>query len=138
MHFLTETSGAPLGNPLPASWIFNRIEQWANRFPDRFAFALDDQHSVREYRYTDVLDEANAIAAGLIAKGIQPGDRIGILMEIIPQWVFVLLGAMRMGAVTVPLATLLPESHLNRIVEHSGCRIIFADEANLDAARNVA
>src|ERR1043165_3258740 len=98
MHFLTEISGPPLGDPLPGSWIFDRIEQWANRFPDRFAFALDDQNTVTEFRYIDVLDESNAIAAGLVAKGVQVGDRVGILMENTPQWVFVLLGAMRMGA----------------------------------------
>src|ERR1041385_1439337 len=137
MHFLTEISGPPV-DPLPPSWIFDRIEQWANLFPDRFAFAFDDQNSVREYRYADVVSETNAIAAGLVRKGIQPGERIGILMENIPEWAFVLLGAMRMGAITVPLATLLPESHLSRIVEHSDCRMIFADDANLETARKVA
>jgi long-chain acyl-CoA synthetase len=134
MHFLTETSGPPLRAPLPASWMFDKLEEWATRFPDRFAFALDDQGSVREYRYADVLAEANAVAAGLVAAGVLPGDRVGILMENIPQWAFVLLGAMRMGAVTVPLATALPETHLERIVVHSGCRMIFADDANLETA----
>src|SRR5262245_46301653 len=135
MHFRTETSGPPWAESLPSSWIFDRIEQWAARFPDRFAFALDDQQTVREYGYSDVRSESAAVAAGLAARGIDPGDRVGILMENIPEWVFVLLGAMRLGAVTVPLATLLPESHLDRIVEHAGCRIIFADETNLETAR---
>ncbi len=138
MHFRTEISGPPWEESLPPSWIFDRIEQWAARFPDRFAFALDDQQTVREYRYADVLSESDAIAAGLASHGINPGDRVGILMENIPQWVFVLLGAMRRGAVTVPLATLLPESHLDRIVQHAECRMIFADETNLETARNVA
>jgi long-chain acyl-CoA synthetase len=138
MQFLTEVSGPPVGEALPASWIFDRIEEWADRFPDRFAFALDDQTSVRQFRYRDVLDEAGGIAAGLAARGMRPGDRIGILMENIPEWVFAFLGAMRFGATTVPLATTLPESHLIRILKHSECRLIFADAHNLEKARNIA
>ena len=59
-------------------------------------------------------------------------------MENIPQWVFVLLGAMRLGAVAVPLATTLPESSVHLIAEHSGCVAIFADETNFEKASNVA
>jgi long-chain acyl-CoA synthetase len=138
MEFLTEVSGLPVQDEPAASWIFDRIEEWAKRFPDRFAFALDDQANIREFRYVDVLNEANGIAAGLAARGVQPGDRIGILMENIPQWVFIFLGAMRFGAITVPLATTLPEAHLANILNHSRCRLIFADEPNLETACNIA
>lgn len=137
-EFQTEVSGPPLTDTPPASWIFDRLEEWTQRFPNRFAFALDRQDSVREYRYADVVEQANAIARGLLANGIKPGDRIGILMENIPEWVFILLGAMRAGIVTVPLATLLPESHLIHIAEHAECRLIFADETNIEKARAVA
>ena len=119
MKHLTEAEGPPL-TELPApSWIFDRIEEWAGRFPRRFAFAIDRQDHVDEYTYTDVLKQADAFAAELAALGIKPGDRIGILMENIPEWVFVLLGAMRFGAVTVPFPTTLPEPHLVRIAQHA-------------------
>src|SRR5947208_3003640 len=107
MQFQTEVSGPPITDVPPASWIFDQLDEWIKRFPDRFAFALDQQANTREYSYADVLIESSAIAAGLIAEGVQGGDRIGILMENIPEWVFVLLGVMRTGAVTVPLATTL-------------------------------
>src|SRR5262249_18201170 len=58
-------------------------------------------------------------------------------MENIPQWVFVLLGAMRMGAVTVPLATTLPENSLRLIAQHAGCKTIVADEQNWEKADRV-
>src|SRR5205085_9628488 len=58
--------------------------------------------------------------------------------DLIPQWVFVLLGAMRIGVITVPLATTLPESSLRLIAEHAACRVIFADETNWDKAKAVA
>src|SRR5438132_1737504 len=45
---------------------------------------------------------------------------------------------MRIGAVTVPLATTLPENSLELITHHAGCKIIFADEQNWEKARGVA
>src|SRR5262249_41407928 len=104
----------------------------------QFAFAADHQDRVDEYRFADVLAQSNAIAAELGRLGIKGGDRVGILMENIPQWVFVLLGSMRIGAVTVPLATTLPENSLDLIAHHAGCKIIFADEQNWEKARSVA
>jgi long-chain acyl-CoA synthetase len=137
MTFLTEISGPPVTDVLPPLWMFEQIESWAKRAPDRSAFVLDHQDRVEEYRYGEVLDHAGAIAAAMIEKGIQRGDRIGILMENTPQWVFVLLGAMRIGAVTVPLATTLPEDAIERITNHAGCKLIFADDANRDKATKV-
>src|SRR5881296_4275362 len=138
MGFLTEISGPPVPAELPARWIFDRLEEWAEQSPNRLAFAIDRRDGVEEHRYADVLDHVNAIVIELQQLGIERGDKVGILMENIPQWVFVLLGAMRLGAVTVPLATTLPESTIHRFAEHAGCRILFADEPNLAKATAVA
>jgi long-chain acyl-CoA synthetase len=138
MTFLTEVSGPPVTDVLPPQWLFDQIEQWAKHAPDRPAFVLDGQGRVEEYRYSEVLDRAGAMGDEMVARGMQRGDRIGILMENTPQWVFVLLGALRIGAITVPLATTLPEDSIERIAEHAGCKLIFADEANWKKAKKVA
>jgi long-chain acyl-CoA synthetase len=135
MSTLTEVTGPPVTEQLPPTWIFDRIEEWAKRVPDRFAFAVDHEDRFEEYGYLDVLRHADAVAETLAAKGIQPNDRIGILMENIPQWVFVLLGAMRFGAVTVPLATTLPEDALRNVIRHSGAKLVFSDAPNIEKAR---
>ena len=138
MGFLAEASGPPIIETPSPGWIFERIEEWDRRFPNRFAFAIDQQDRVEEYGYADVLAYANEIATLLEEKGAKPGDRVGILMENVPQWVFVLLGAMRLGAVAVPLATTLPESSVQIVAEHAGCIAIFADPSNFDKASSVA
>jgi len=43
MGFLTEVSGPPVTDTPSARWIFERIEEWAARSPDRLAFAVDHQ-----------------------------------------------------------------------------------------------
>src|SRR5438552_529058 len=138
MGFLTEVSGPPITDTLPAHWIFSRIEEWSKRTPNQLAFAADHENRVEEYRYGEVLGQVNAIAAGLEARGVQRGDRVGILMENIPQWVFVFLGAMRIGAITVPLPTTLPENSIRLIAEHAACRVIFADDSNWEKAKAVS
>jgi long-chain acyl-CoA synthetase len=138
MAFLTEVSGPPVTDTPPPLWIFDQIAEWAKRAPDRLAFILDHQDRTEEYRYSEVLDRASEVTSELAARGIQRGDRIGIVMENTPQWVFVLLGAMRAGVITVPLATTLPEQSLKLIAQHAGCRLIFADEPNLEKAGAVA
>lgn len=138
MSFLTEISGPPVTETLPPFWMFEQIEAWAKRAPDRFAFVLDHQDRIEQYRYAEVLEHAAGMGSLLTERGFQRGDRIGILMENTPQWVFVLLGALQMGIVTVPLATTLPEDAIERIVRHSGCRVIFADEPNWEKGSNVA
>src|SRR5438552_17805362 len=134
MGFLTEISGPPVTADLPARWIFDRLEEWAQQFPNQLAFAIDRRDGVEEHRYADVLDHVNAIVIDFQQHGIERGDKVGILMENIPQWVFVLLGAMKMGAVTVPLATTLPENSLRLIARHAGCKTIVADEQNWETA----
>src|SRR6266581_7503231 len=138
MGFLTEISGPPVTADLPARWVFDRLEEWAARFPNQLAFAVDRRDGVEEHRYADVLDHVNAFVMDFQHHGIQRGDKVGILMENIPQWVFVLLGAMRMGAVTVPLPTTLPENSVRLLVEHAECKLIVADEQNWGKATQVA
>src|SRR6266446_7482526 len=138
MSFLTEVSGPPITDVPPPGWIFDRIEEWAKSSPNKFAFATDHQNKVEEYRYADVIEQSDGIAAVLAGKSIRRGDRIGILMENVPQWVFVLLGAMRIGAVTVPLPTTLPEHSLRLLVEHAECKLIVAHEQNWEKGSQVA
>ncbi len=137
MGRLSEVSGPPVESVSSPRWIFERIEEWATRFPDRFAFAVDHDGRIEKYGYADVLAEADTIATGLTAIGIQAGDRVAILMENIPQWVFALLGAMRLGVITVPLPTTLPETSLRIIVQHSECKMVFFDPQNEAKARTL-
>src|SRR5215468_3944152 len=138
MGFLTEVSGPPVTDKLPPGWIFDQIEDWTRRVPDRVAFVLDAPDRSEKYRYSDVLMQSAAVATELESSGIHHGDRVGIVMENTPQWVFVLLGAMQIGAVTVPLATTLPQHSIELIAAHAGCRMIFADDTNWQKAAEVA
>src|SRR5262245_38603773 len=138
MSLMAEVSGPPLTQTSSERWIFDKLEEWARVAPEQRAFIVDHADRIEEYRYADVFRLMKSIAAALDKIGIRRRDRVGILMENIPQWVFALLGTMRVGAIATPLATALPENALLRILEHSGCRLIFADGPNAEKACNAA
>jgi len=136
MSVLTEISGPPADATVSGRWIFDRLQEWAKQGPQRPAFVLDHADRLEEYTYADVLRFTDRIAAVLEARGIHRGDRVGILMENVPHWVFALLGILRIGGVAVPLAPALPENSVQRLCSHAECRLVFSDAQNLEKARS--
>ena len=56
-----------------------------------------------ELTYAELRTRVAATAAGLIDRGVQPGDRVALLAETEPSFVVGLLGAYAAGAIVVPL-----------------------------------
>jgi len=84
----------------------------------------------RRFTYAEFDRMVDAVAAGLIARGVQPGDRVALLLGNRAEFAFALFGAMRAGAAIVPLNTReqMPEIAFN--IQDSGARLLFF-EGNL-------
>src|SRR3954470_14764966 len=101
---------------------------------DRPAVKLDD--IVLNYA---VLDAAAARAAGLLrAKGIGAGDAVGLQMPNVPYFPIVYFGALRLGAVLVPLNPLLKAREVAFHLSDSGAKVLigwpdFADAGEAGA-----
>src|SRR5687767_3975105 len=61
----------------------------------------------------------NEVAWGLLALGVQPGDRVGLLSSNRPEWLFADIGTLAAGAVTVPIYPTLIPSGVEHVVGHS-------------------
>jgi long-chain acyl-CoA synthetase len=89
---------------------------------DRPALKLDD--SVLNYA---VLNEAATRVAGLLKKkGIEPGDRVGIMLPNVPYFGAVYYGVLRAGGVVVPMNVLLKGRETGFYLKDSGAKVIFA------------
>jgi long-chain acyl-CoA synthetase len=98
--------------------------------PDHVAIRLDDH----ELTYA-ALDEASArVAALLRAKGVAPGDRVGVMLPNVPYFPVAYYGALRAGAVVVPMHVLLKEREVAFYLEDSGARVLLAWHEFADAA----
>jgi len=87
------------------------------------------------FSFTDVEQQARTIAAGLLAQGYQPGDRIGILSKNCAQWFIADLAIMMAGLVSVPIYATAGENTIRYVIEHSQMKAIFVGKLDsLDAA----
>ena len=95
-------------------------------------------HGDRRLTYAEAWERALRLANGLLARGLAPGDRVGVLEDnsIGAQDFFA--GAAVAGLVRVPLyARNSPEAHLH-MLEHTGCRAVVVSEgyeSDLEVAR---
>ena len=85
------------------------------------------------------LDEASARVAGLLhERGLEPGDRVGIMMPNVAEVPVVYYGILRAGGVVVPMNPLLKAREVAYYLGDSGAALVFAWHAFADAARGGA
>jgi HIP---CoA ligase len=59
----------------------------------------------RTWSYAELGEQSRRFAAGLVASGIEPGDRVAIWAPNSPEWIMAYLGLIQAGAVLVPVNT---------------------------------
>ena len=88
--------------------------------------------------YEDTLKKAKRIAAGLMALGVQKGEKVAYLSEGRDMWVIGELGVLYAGAVNVPLSIKLEESNdLVFRVKHSDSKYIITSKFQLPKIRKI-
>ncbi|MBV8761797.1 MAG: benzoate-CoA ligase family protein [Deltaproteobacteria bacterium] len=92
--------------------------------PDRLAVIDDDGR----YTYGDVAARAAKAAGALAALGVQPEQRVALCMLDSVDWIATFLGAIWLGAVPVPLNTLLTAEDYRYLIADSRARVVIASE----------
>jgi long-chain acyl-CoA synthetase len=106
----------------------------AERFADRPALKLDD--AVVSYQ---MLDGASAHVAGMLrAKGVEPGDRVGIMLPNVPYFAVVYYGVLRAGGVVVPMNVLLKGREVGFYLRDPQAKVLFAWHDFAEAAEKGA
>ncbi len=101
---------------------------------DRCALRLDDI----EVSYAE-LDQASArLAALLESKGVEAGDRVGIMLPNVPYFATAYYGTLRRGAVVVPMNVLLKGREVGFYLTDPGAKLLFAWHDFEEAARTGA
>ena len=108
--------------------------------------AVEDGHGPRRAlvtpaggtSYTELLALVERAAAGLRARGVAPGDRVALLLPDGLAWAATFFGALRAGAVAVPLNTRLTAPALAALLADSGAAVLVADPEPDSPAREAA
>ena len=91
----------------------------------------------REITYGALDAGCDAVAAGLTARGLGAGDRVGILALNRTEYIEALYGTMRAGAIPVPLNIKLPAESLAFIARDANLALLFVDAAHRKVAPDV-
>ncbi|MGI8943800.1 MAG: AMP-binding protein [Qipengyuania sp.] len=121
-----DVSAVPSHHPTPWDAQFEPLA-----LPDMFARSAAREPNAplvhfmgRTYSYREMLEEARAFALALTARGIVPGDRVGLFLPNVPIYVSAYYGAMMAGAVVVNFSPLYTVGELSAQVADSGTRLL--------------
>lgn len=100
------------------------LRESATHGPSKTALISGPKGAEKRLSYKDLDAEVDRVAIGLIALGIEPGDRVAIAMHNVEQFPMAYLGIIRAGAVAVPLNVMLTEQESRRILIDAGVRVV--------------
>ena len=100
------------------------LEKAVADFADRPLVITDDTSMT----YAEVLGFSRQVAAAFEAFGLQPGQRVGMIMPNHPMIVPLLFAIWRLGAVAVPMNTLYRPEELEFVVRESDCALLITME----------
>lgn len=96
-----------------------------NFYPDRVALRCDDL----QFTFAEFDAAASRVATLLERAGIQPGDRVGLMLPNTPAYAIAFFGIMYRGAVAVPMNPLLKSREVSYYLSNSGATALFATPA---------
>lgn len=96
------------------------LEEITKRYKRRDALVFENQ----TFSYQELEENANRVAGGLEALGINQGDRVALMLPNIPEFAFSFFGIQKLGAVAVPFNTMYKGREISFILKDSGARAI--------------
>ena len=99
---------------------------------DRYGIALRHKAngSWQTVSYQELVQAARAMARGLMALGIEAGDRVSILAETRPEWTIADAASFCAGAVVAPIYHTNSPEECEYVLRHSEARVVFCEDAS--------
>lgn len=88
--------------------------------------ALVDHASGRRWTYAELAAEVNGVAAGLLARGVDKGDRVGIWAPNCPEWTMIQYATAKIGAILVNINPAYRSHELQYVLEQAGIKMLVA------------
>ncbi len=99
----------------------------AAEHPDAAVFSRRTGSTWTDVTTVEFLEDVRSVAKGLIAAGIEPGDRVGLISRTRYEWTVVDYAIWFAGAVTVPVYETSSASQVEWILADSGARAVIAE-----------
>lgn len=108
--------------PLLNETIGRRFTRAALAWPDREALVV--RHQSIRWTYKELANRVEDLAAGLLALGLNPGDRIGIWSPNNSEWVLTQFASAMAGLILVTVNPAYQTVELSHALRKSGCKAL--------------
>ena len=122
-------AAAPIDRWAPGQTIADRFLDTAATHPDRVALRARRGDGWTELTYRDLAERVGRAAAGLLSLGLEPGDRVALMMRNIPEFHVVDLAAVFCGLIPVSLPPCSPPDQVAYLAGHSRARLAVTEDA---------
>ena len=110
----------------PEALALQRLYHWEKTAPGQVVLTQPmGGGAVREYTWSQVMDETRRMAAHLRGLGFEPGSRIALMGKNTAHWLMADFAIWMAGYVSVPLYPTLAPGSIRQILEHSDARLLF-------------
>jgi long-chain acyl-CoA synthetase len=103
-------------------------QRWAEQIPDRVAMRHKDLGIWQDITWAQLWETVLDAAHGLLALGVETGDRVSIHSEDRPEWVLLDLAAVSVRAITVGLYPTNPAAEVQYTLTDCGSRVHLAED----------
>ncbi|WP_275085095.1 AMP-binding protein [Mycolicibacterium hodleri] len=100
------------------------LRRAAERWPD--ADAVVDVPAARRWTYSQLRQDVRRLASGLLAAGLQPGDRVGVWSPNRWEWTLVQFATAEIGVILVTINPAYRAHELEFVINQAGMRWVFA------------
>ena len=134
-----ETATLPASSGVGSKTIADLLPKSVAEYgPSRAIMFKDDSGRWVSRSYDEVGDTVKALALGLIALGIEKGDKVAILGNTRPEWTYFDFAALTAGATVVPIYQTNSPEECEYVLENSDAvAVIVEDEEQLEKIRAV-
>jgi len=113
---------------------FGLLDRQAERLGEREALVFAEERVT----FREFADESLAMARRLRAAGVRRGQRVGLLLSASVDAFSLLLGAMRLGAIPVPINARFKALELGYVIENAEMPLVIGDELHAPLLREAA
>ena len=125
-------SKRPVGADLRKDDPRTAVDLWKQRLaatPEAVAFRYYDRDAWQGMTFGEADGIAREIAAGLVARGVVPGDRVCIVSQTRVEWVLCDIAIMLAGGIAVPIYASNTAEQCEFIVRDAGAKIVLVEDA---------
>jgi carnitine-CoA ligase len=121
----------PVRERLLGRLLEDRASQYGNR-------QFLDFKGVQRISYQEFNEAANRFANGLLALGLGKDQKLAVMLPNCPEYLYLVFGAAKIGAVTVPINTAYKGDLLGQLLNNSDAELLVVAEQYIDTINEIA